>query len=117
MFHHLSKSRAGILLISGLIGSVALGSYFLSNPLGLRAIAQETRPSQPNAAELVSLSQWLEAGSHPEDYAMGADLTLAYRGSASGTVRAQTPEVEGFGTLMQVFDASAYQGQRLRLQT
>ncbi|MEM8807611.1 MAG: hypothetical protein AAGF01_16450 [Cyanobacteria bacterium P01_G01_bin.38] len=112
----LSKSQISILVLSGIVGSVALGMHFSKSPFyGLSAIAQEVNSSPSNAENFASLPPWFEAGSHPEDYAMGADQNVTYSGSASATLQAHPSATEGFGTLMQTFDASAYQGQRLRL--
>ena len=58
---------------------------------------------------------WLRAGSHPADYQMGLDSTTAFTGSSSGYVRSAKTNPQGFGTYMQVFDATGYRGQRLRL--
>jgi hypothetical protein len=58
---------------------------------------------------------WFSAGSHPQHYLIGADLTTSHRGACSGTVAARREQPEGFGTLMQQCLASAYCGQRLRL--
>ncbi|MEL6382721.1 MAG: hypothetical protein AAFQ89_09650 [Cyanobacteria bacterium J06626_18] len=108
-----------VVLISGLVGiAAAVGFYFkgsLSNS-GLWAIAQEPDPSQVTPTDLMPLPTWFEAGSHPQDYEMGADRRIAYSSDASGTIRARATQTEGFGTLMQIFDAAEYQGQRLRLR-
>ncbi|MBE9101580.1 hypothetical protein [Vacuolonema iberomarrocanum] len=116
---HLSKLQTQVVLALGLIGAIAVGGYVFANmfgSLGFSAIAQEASPTQDGAATLESLDGWFEAGSHPQDYAMGADRSVTYNGSASGTVQARASQPGGFGTLMQVFDASAYRGQRLRLR-
>ena len=57
---------------------------------------------------------WSKAGSQPADYDMGIDRDGAYTGGASGFIRSSAPEPRGFGTYMQMFDATEYRGKRLR---
>lgn len=114
----ISKFQAKILLLSSLIGFVILGN-FLKNQLAnksLNAIAIEVSSSESSTVEFAPLQQWFESGSRPQDYAMGADRSVTRNGNASGTIQAQVDAIEGFGTLMQIFDASVYRGQRLRLR-
>ena len=113
---HLSKLQIKGVVALGLIGTVVTGGYFFANLLGFSAIAQEPTLSAADSADLTPLLEWFEAGSDPQDYAMGADRTITYNGVASGSVQALNARSEGFGTLMQVFDSSAYHGQRLRLR-
>ena len=58
---------------------------------------------------------WSKAGSHPADYDMGVDRDSAFTGSSSGLIKSNKPDPQGFGTYMQVFDATEYRGKRLRL--
>lgn len=58
---------------------------------------------------------WFPAGSHPQDYDMGVDLTTTHGGKASGYIKSKAPAPRGFGTLMQQFKADIYRGERLRL--
>jgi hypothetical protein len=58
---------------------------------------------------------WFKAGSNPEDYDMGTDTHVAYTGTSSGYIKSSKPEPKGFGTYMQMFDASEYRGKRLRV--
>jgi hypothetical protein len=62
-----------------------------------------------------SSNGWINAGSHPADYDMGIDDDNAFTGSSSGVIRSNKPDVQGFGTYMQMFDATEYRGKRLRL--
>jgi hypothetical protein len=61
------------------------------------------------------MAGWIKAGSHPNDYEMGTDPNVAFTGKSSGFIRSSKPEPEGFGTYMQMFDASEYRGKRLKL--
>lgn len=62
-----------------------------------------------------SSNGWVKAGSHPGDYDMGIDANSAFTGGSSGFIRSNKPDPQGFGTYMQMFDATEYRGQRLRL--
>jgi len=58
---------------------------------------------------------WIAAGSYPKDYDMGIDFTTVHSGKASGYMKCQVAESQGFGTLMQTFRGSEYLGKRVRL--
>jgi hypothetical protein len=58
---------------------------------------------------------WVKAGDNPIDYDMGVDSSTAFTGSSSGFIRSKPSEPKGFGTYMQMFDASEYRGKRIRL--
>ena len=58
---------------------------------------------------------WFAAGSHPKDYKMSADRTVAHSGKASASLKSVAPAPAGFGTLMQTFKADAYRGKRVRM--
>lgn len=58
---------------------------------------------------------WLRAGDHPADYEMGMDPHGGQAGRSCAFIRAAKADPQGFGTLMQMFDASEYAGKRLRL--
>jgi RNA polymerase subunit RPABC4/transcription elongation factor Spt4 len=57
---------------------------------------------------------WFKAGDHPNDYDVGTDRTTAFTGSSSGYIKSNQPAPQGFGTYMQMFDATEYRGKRLR---
>jgi hypothetical protein len=57
---------------------------------------------------------WFVAGSYPDDYEVGIDHKLSYRGNASAGIKS-IQFARGFGTLMQNFKADDYQGKRLRM--
>jgi hypothetical protein len=57
---------------------------------------------------------WFKAGSHPAHYDMGADRTVVLNGKSSGFIKSNRPDPEGFGTYMQMFDASDYRGKRMQ---
>ncbi len=44
---------------------------------------------------------WWAAGSHPQEYWMGVDLTLPEPAVVCATLKCIVPEASGFGTLMQ----------------
>lgn len=59
---------------------------------------------------------WFMSGSHPFHYEMGVDRRVVHQGTGSGylkSIKADSPEQ--FGTMMQVFRAGRYLGQRIRL--
>jgi hypothetical protein len=58
---------------------------------------------------------WYLAGSKPADYAAGVDPQALRNGHPSAFLKAQKPDAEGFGTLMQDFRAQKYAGKRIRL--
>ena len=67
------------------------------------------------ATTIAAESGWFKAGSDPNDYDMGTDTHVAYTGTSSGYIKSSKPEPKGFGTYMQMFDASDYRGKRLCL--
>ncbi|MFG6094577.1 hypothetical protein SPB21_04970 [Leptothoe sp. ISB3NOV94-8A] len=113
-----SKLQFRLLWLFGILGTATTGSYLFAAPVvGIGSSVFKRRPllSWSRSKTVKPLDGWFEAGSHPNDYEMGADRRTTYDGTASGTVQGKHNGSEGFGTLMQVFDARAYQGQRLRL--
>lgn len=58
---------------------------------------------------------WFLSGSHPSDYEMGIDLTTSHHGKASGYLHSKRDSAGGFATMMQMFKAQDYRGQRLQL--
>ena len=58
---------------------------------------------------------WLLAGSHPQDYERGMDTTTPYHRKNSGYIKCIVEEPEGFGTLVQMFNAAAYRNKCMRL--
>src|SRR5450432_2697984 len=57
---------------------------------------------------------WLIAGNRAADYESGTDLAAAHNGHPSAYLKSTTPQVPGFGTLMQDFRADHYLGKRVR---
>lgn len=57
---------------------------------------------------------WFVAGSYPDDYEVGIDRKISYRGNASACIKS-LQIARGFGTLMQNFKADDYRGKRLRM--
>ncbi|MFT9848378.1 helix-turn-helix transcriptional regulator [Aneurinibacillus sp. REN35] len=59
---------------------------------------------------------WIASGSHPAEYEMGTDQNTVHSGKAAGYIASTaTTSHHGFGTMMQMFNAQAYRGKRLRL--
>ena len=112
-----------LLIAASVMGSVGLSAYLFPNYRNPTEIVHKngTAPVfNKNLAQaedaFLSLQDWFPAGSNPQDYAMGADESVQRQGRASGTILAIDEDADGFGTLMQVFDAADYRGQRLRLR-
>ncbi|GAE26828.1 transcriptional regulator [Halalkalibacter wakoensis JCM 9140] len=57
---------------------------------------------------------WLPSGSNPFDYEMGVDFQTVHSGRAAGVIRAKRKNVQGFGTMMQMFKAKKYRDKRIR---
>lgn len=58
---------------------------------------------------------WMRAGDNPAEYEMGMDPKGGKSGKACAFIRGRAADPQGFGTLMQMFDAGEYLGKRLRL--
>jgi hypothetical protein len=58
---------------------------------------------------------WYLAGSRPASYETGTDEGVLYEGQHSAYLKSKEPVQEGFGTLMQDFNAGKYAGKRVRL--
>ena len=57
---------------------------------------------------------WYLAGDKPADYESGVDSQKMHNGHPSAYLKGKKPEIDGFGTLMQDFQADQYVGKRLR---
>jgi hypothetical protein len=57
---------------------------------------------------------WTLAGDSPHNYVCDIDEVEQYQGKPSGYIQAKSPDVGGFGTLMQMFFAEKYLNKRLR---
>jgi hypothetical protein len=68
----------------------------------------------PQAATADLPAGWFRAGDHPADYEMAMDPRGGRTGKACAFIKARTTTPQGFGTLMQSFDATDYRGKRLR---
>jgi hypothetical protein len=58
---------------------------------------------------------WKIAGTSRYDYIMGTDKGSGKEGKNAATIRSCEEKTEGFGTLMQSFDANSYLGKRVRM--
>jgi hypothetical protein len=73
-------------------------------------------PAQSQSTKNSVLPQgWNLAGSNPAGYETGLDPQTSYRGFPSAYLKARAPATDGFGTLMQEFNAGQYAGKRVRL--
>ena len=61
-----------------------------------------------------TLAGWFLAGSTPGDYSVSIE-SKAHSGKQCAQLRSIVPKPTGFGTLMQMFDASEYRGKNLRV--
>jgi hypothetical protein len=66
------------------------------------------------ALQAAAPNGWLVAGNKPTEYESGIDALATYNGHPSAYLKAKTPNIEGFGTLMQDFRADHYVGKRVR---
>jgi hypothetical protein len=66
------------------------------------------------ALQAAAPNGWLVAGNKPTEYESGVDALATYNGHPSAYLKAKTPNIEGFGTLMQDFRADHYVGKRVR---
>jgi hypothetical protein len=64
--------------------------------------------------EETTMKSWILAGDRPHDYEQGVDPEVLFNGKKSAYLRSKGLGPEGFGTLMQTFQARAYSGKRLR---
>jgi hypothetical protein len=84
---------------------------------GAMMLPGQSRPAGPGqpacAGELPPA--WFVAVPPNCDYQAGLDLTVSHTGQASGVVRSKASAPGGVGTLMQVFAARDYRGQRIRV--
>jgi len=58
---------------------------------------------------------WHLAGSNPENYETGVDAEAKRNGLPIAYLKSKPSATQGFGTLMQMFSAGKYAGQRIRL--
>jgi hypothetical protein len=59
-------------------------------------------------------SGWFKSGSDPNSYDMRIDKGAGYDGKNAATIQSITPNITGFGTLMQSFAADKYLGKRIQ---
>lgn len=77
---------------------------------------QQPMPSNPLRAPHKAPEGWMVTGLYPHEYQTGIDRVNVHRGKASGMLRGDAAaKPDGFGTLMQMFQAGIYRGKRIRL--
>jgi hypothetical protein len=59
------------------------------------------------------MKSWFMAGSNPQEYEIGIGANMAYNGKNSGYIKAKSAEPGGFGTMMQMFEATNYLNKRM----
>ena len=89
----------------------AAGLYMLMLLVSFRLPAQTQSAKNPAVPE-----GWSLAGSNPRNYEAGLDPQASYQGFPSAYLKAKQSAMEGFGTLMQDFNAGQYAGKRVRLR-
>ena len=57
---------------------------------------------------------WMHSGTHRKEYALAVDRVTLCEGAPSGHVASLAPEIDGFGTLMQMIMAGTRRGHRVR---
>ena len=77
-------------------------------------ILQKLQGEPAKKREETTVKSWVLAGDHPHDYEQGIDTEVTFNSKKSAYLRSKGSEPEGFGTLMQTFQAKAYLGKRLR---
>ncbi|CAG0936708.1 hypothetical protein TFLX_05593 [Thermoflexales bacterium] len=86
----------------------------LTSPEQVPDIAAQ--PSVPTGQDLdQSFSDWVIAGTRPQDYEMGFDSEVVHTGKSSAYVKSVASAVPEFGTFMTMVDAANYRGKRVRL--
>jgi hypothetical protein len=90
---------------------------FVATAAGLAIpLAALRAPAKDQPVRSASAPQgWHLAGSNPENYETGVDSEAKRNGFPIAYLKSKPSATEGFGTLMQMFSASKYAGQRIRL--
>ena len=112
-----AKGIAFGILMSG-TGSAWINSVKM-DVVGTNIPTTEVRTPQPSAPANLALEGaatgaprgWILAGNKPASYNTGVETDA---GRASAYLKSKDPAIEGFGTLMQMFDAHQYLGKRVR---
>ena len=103
MFRSRVKGNVSSAAAKGLILSAAVAALLTFG--GVSSLAQESGTAARG---------WFLAGDHPQNYSIGVDHESTLQGRASGYLKAKPTATEGFGTMMQMFNATQYAGQRVR---
>ncbi|MFB0828101.1 helix-turn-helix domain-containing protein [Brevibacillus laterosporus] len=77
---------------------------FKQEELSMNSISTDLKPTG-----------WMLQGTNPGAYEMGVDYNSIHHGTCSGYLRSKQPHPEGFGTMMQMFQAHKYLGKRMQL--
>ena len=112
----------GVLLVGG--GEAWMSDFNLeivgpeveTTDAGMLAALPE-RPQNLDFAEPLTTARgmgWTMGGSHPSQYEHALADDTTYEGKPVVELRSLVPRTDGFGTLMQMFSAEHYLGQRVR---
>jgi hypothetical protein len=104
-----SVNRSGMSWRANLVVS-AVSLCLLISLAAIRLPAQNHNPNSDATAP-----GWFLAGDHPHNYVTGVDRNMMYFGRPSAYLKSRPSATEGFGTLMQQFNAAEYAGKRVRL--
>jgi len=63
------------------------------------------------------MKDWFMAGSHPKDYEHGIDNNTTYESKNAAYLKSIVADIEGFGTLMQMFQADDFRNKRMRFSS
>lgn len=94
---------------------LAMAVSMAGGVLSPASVAAQVNPDNHLVSRTISPQDWFSAGGDPTEYAMGMDSAVQLDGKDSGFVKSRYPAAKGFGTLMQVFDATPYRGKRVRM--
>jgi hypothetical protein len=70
---------------------------------------------QDDSGKNTGLKGWILAGNNPQNYSIGIETGDAHHGQKSGFIESKRDTSLGFGTLMQICDASLFAGKRIRM--
>ncbi|RXZ78415.1 helix-turn-helix domain-containing protein [Paenibacillaceae bacterium] len=97
----------------------AFKKMFYMTPGRYRSFTRDLIMNQERDEEMDRINRephgWVLSGSHPASYEIGVDRTTVHHGRAAGYIGSCSVEAIGFATMMQMFKAEQYRGQRLQL--
>jgi len=100
-------SRQKLLITSLLVAGALTAAAFVA----VRLSWHSRQPLPPFSAK-----EWNLAGTQLTSYEAGTDAREAFNGHPSACLASKEPHIEGFGSLIQSFQAHNYLGKRLRFR-